>query len=124
MNIDSVGKGAGSSGDINHRINQYRGTGVNFGDLIREKVQPQELKFSAHAEGRLKSRGIEVTPELRLQLNQAVSNVAAKGGRDAAVITGDSAFIVNVQNRTVVTAMDREGMKDNVITNIDSATII
>lgn len=124
MNIDRIGNGVGEPIDLKSRVNQFRGTGVSFGDLIREKVQPQELKFSAHAESRLKSRGIELTPDLKAQLNQAVSNVAAKGGRDTAVITGDSAFIVNVSSRTVVTAMDRETMKDNVITNIDSATFI
>ncbi len=122
--IDRVGNGLNESGNVTNRVNQYRGTGVNFGDMIREKVQPQELKFSAHAESRIKSRGIEMTPELKSQLNKAVSNVAAKGGRDTAILAGDAAFIVNVQSRTVVTAMDRESMKDNVITNIDSATIL
>lgn len=124
MEIDRIGKGVNNAGDLRNRVNQYRGTGVNFGDLIREKVQPQELKFSAHAEGRLKSRGIEVTPELKESLNRAVSNVAAKGGKDTAVFSGNEAFIVNVSSRTVVTAMDKETMKDNVITNIDSATFI
>ncbi len=122
--IDRVGSAVNNSESINNRVNQARGTGVNFGDLIRERVQPQELKFSAHAENRLKSRGIEITPELKQNLNQAVSNVAAKGGKDTAIFAGDTAFIVNVQNRTVVTAMDRESMKNNVITNIDSATIV
>ncbi len=122
--IDRVGSAVSNSEAINNRVNQARGTGVNFGDLIRERVQPQELKFSAHAESRLKSRGIEITPELKQNLNQAVSNVAAKGGKDTAIFAGDTAFIVNVQNRTVVTAMDRESMKNNVITNIDSATIV
>lgn len=124
MDIDRIGKSNSSPGDLRNRVNQYRGTGVNFGDLIREKVQPQELKFSAHAEGRIKSRGIELTPELKTKLNHAVSNVAAKGGKDTAVISGSAAFIVNVSSRTVVTAMDSESMKDNVITNIDSATFI
>jgi flagellar operon protein len=124
MMIDRVGTSVNGSGDINSRINHARGTGVNFGDLIRERVQPQELKFSAHAESRLKSRGIELTSELKDKLNRAVSNVAAKGGRDTAIFAGDSAFIVNVQNRTVVTAMDRESMTNNVITNIDSATMV
>lgn len=124
MNIDRIGKGVDEQVDLKTKVNQFRGTGVNFGDLIRDKVQPQELKISAHAEGRLKSRGIDLTPDLKSKLNQAVSNVAAKGGRDAAVISGDSAFIVNVSSRTVVTAMDRNAMNDNVITNIDSATFI
>ena len=124
MMIDRVVNGGVSSGDIINRVNQVRGTGVNFGDLIRERVQPQDLKFSAHAESRLKSRGIEMTEELKGKLNEAASSAAAKGGRDTAIFAGDTAFIVNIQNRTVVTAMDRESMKNSVITNIDSATMI
>jgi len=34
------------------------------------------------------------------------------------------AFIVNVRNKTVVTAIDGENMNDNVFTNIDSAVLI
>lgn len=36
----------------------------------------------------------------------------------------DMALIVNIPNRTVVTAMDGNAMKDNVFTQIDSAVII
>ena len=124
MNISTVKGHNKSPTIIDNRVNQFRGTGVNFGDLIKEKVQPRELKFSAHAESRIKSRNISMDSELKEKLNRAVSNVAAKGGRNTVVLTNDSAFIVNVQSRTVVTAMDREAMDENVITNIDSATII
>jgi hypothetical protein len=34
------------------------------------------------------------------------------------------AMIVNVKNKTIVTAMDGAAMKDNVFTHIDSAVII
>ena len=37
---------------------------------------------------------------------------------------GDSALVVSVKNRTVVTALDKTQMKGNVFTNIDSAVII
>ena len=36
---------------------------------------------------------------------------------------GDKAFIVNVPNKTVITAMDKAQLMSNVITNIDSAVI-
>ncbi len=109
---------------LKSRVTGFRDTGVNFADLIREKVQPQELKISAHAENRIKSRGIEMNEEVKEKLNRAVSDVAAKGGKDALLMLNESAFIVNVPNRTIVTAMDSETMKSNVFTNIDSATIV
>ena len=34
-----------------------------------------------------------------------------------------TAFVVAVSNRTVVTAVDRDHMRDHVFTNIDSAVI-
>ena len=42
---------------------------------------------------------------------------------DVAVFLKDMAFIVNVKNRTVVTAIDNEHLKQNVFTNIDSAIV-
>ena len=36
----------------------------------------------------------------------------------------DVALVVSVKNRTVITAVDRAQMKENVFTNIDSAVIV
>jgi flagellar operon protein len=126
MNVGQVGEEnvAGISRDLCVKVQQYRGTGISFGDLLKEKVVPQELKFSAHAENRIKSRGIEINKELKQKINDAVANVASKGGKDALIFTDNSAFIVNVKSKTVVTAIDKESFKENVFTNIDSAAII
>jgi flagellar operon protein len=114
----------GISQNLQTKVQQYRGTGVNFGDLLKEKVVPQELKFSAHAENRIRSRGIELNNELKQKLNSAVRDVASKGGKDALIFADKSAFIVNVPSRTVITAIDSGNFKENVFTNIDSAAII
>ena len=39
------------------------------------------------------------------------------------IFVDSTAFVVSVQNRTVVTAVDREHMREHVFTNIDSAVI-
>jgi len=95
--------------------------GKSFVDLLKSKTE--ELKFSAHASSRLKSRGIEVTPEVQEKLEKAVAGAESKGSRDSLIIVKDLAFIVNVPNKTVITAMDGESIKDNVFTNIDSTVI-
>ncbi len=56
-------------------------------------------------------------------LQLAVNRAEEKGARDSLVLLRDMAFIVSVPNRTVVTAMDSEHLKENVFTNIDSAVI-
>jgi flagellar operon protein len=86
--------------------------------------QAQGVKFSQHAQDRLKARNISFSTDQLQQLEGAVNNVAQKGGKDSLVMMGDAALVVSVKNRTVVTAMDRSQMKGNVFTNIDSAVVI
>lgn len=110
--------------NLKGRVSSYRDTGITFADLIRDKVQPGELKISAHAQNRIESRGIEMNNEVKEKINKAVSDIGAKGGRDALIVVDSSAFIVNIPKRTIVTAMDSENLKSNIFTNIDSATLI
>ncbi|MGE0615472.1 MAG: TIGR02530 family flagellar biosynthesis protein [Bacteriovoracia bacterium] len=84
----------------------------------------EPLKFSAHANQRLNDRKISMDPALMEKINGAIDKAAAKGIDDTLVITSDAAFIVNVPNRTVVTAMDKNSLNGNVFTNIDGAVIV
>lgn len=84
----------------------------------------QGVKFSQHAQDRLKARNINFSADQLQQLEGAVNSVAQKGGKESLVMVGEAALVVSVKNRTVVTAMDRNQMKGNVFTNIDSAVIL
>jgi flagellar operon protein len=82
-----------------------------------------DLKFSGHALERLRRRGIDLSPDRLQRLEQGVERLAAKGARDSVVLVDDTAFVVSVRNRTVITAVLSERMRDHVFTNIDSAAI-
>ena len=82
------------------------------------------LKFSAHASQRLSDRKITLDAATMTKINEAVDKADAKGVEDTLVLTKDAALIVNVKNRTVVTAMDRGQLNGNVFTNIDGAVIV
>jgi flagellar operon protein len=114
-----VGRGAGAA------QKPAEGTAAlgrkSFGDLLKSKTE--DLKFSAHASSRLKSRNIEVTPDVMGKLEKAVAGVESKESNDSLIILKDLAFIVNIPNRTLITAMDGESIKDNIFTNIDSTVI-
>lgn len=84
----------------------------------------ESLKFSAHAVDRMKSRGISFAPDMMKGIESAVSRAAAKGSKDTLVLAGDNALIVSVKNNTVVTVMDKNAMRDNVFTNIDSTVVV
>ncbi len=57
------------------------------------------------------------------RLDDGVTRAAGKGAREAVVFVDGTAFVVSVRNRTVITAVDRDHMRDHVFTNIDSAVI-
>ena len=82
------------------------------------------LKFSNHAIERMQSRGISFNPDRLAQLEDAVKRAAAKGSKDTLVLMDDSAAIISVKNNTVVTVMDKNNLKENVFTNIDSTIVI
>ncbi len=83
-----------------------------------------KLKFSAHAQMRIESREIRLSASDLQRLEKATSLAAAKGAREALFLLDELGFVVSVENRTVITALDRSQMQGNVFTNIDSAVIV
>ncbi len=81
------------------------------------------VRFSAHAEARLQSRGLSFDSSQLERLSSGVDAAAAKGSREALVLLDEVAMVVAVRNRTVVTAVPREEASQSVFTNIDTAVI-
>ncbi len=84
----------------------------------------EPLKFSAHAMQRLQSRNISLSSEDVAKMNDMADKAAAKGAKNSLFIMRDVAMVVSIKNRTVITAVDSDSMKENVFTNIDSAALI
>jgi flagellar operon protein len=95
--------------------------GPAFGDVLAEKTA--QVQFSGHALQRVRRRGIEIDAGTLQRLQSGVDRAAGKGARESVVFVDSTAFVVSVRNRTVITAVDRDHMKDHVFTNIDSAVI-
>ncbi len=100
-----------------------RQTGASFADALSQADGQQALQFSRHALARVQRRGIELDSATLGRLSEGVGRAASKGSRDSLVLVDGTAFVVSVSNRTVITAVGSEHMKDNVFTNIDSAVI-
>ncbi len=97
--------------------------GPSFADVLKDTTGAQPVQFSKHAVQRLERRSLAVTPAAMQRLQDGVDRAAGKGARDAVVLVDDTAFVVSVRNRTVITAVGKDQMKDHVFTNIDSAVI-
>jgi flagellar operon protein len=91
--------------------------------LDRTLNGPDAISFSRHAEERMRARNLAVTDEVRGRLAQAVDRASDKGAREALVLLDQQAFVVNVQSRTVLTAMSQEQARSGVFTRIDSAVL-
>ena len=95
---------------------------VSFGSLLDAAITRQrEVRMSRHAEARLSQRGIALDEAQRERLSQAVDKAEEKGIRNSLVVVDDVALVVNVPNRTVVTAVTKGELRDNAFTNIDGA---
>lgn len=90
----------------------------------QEVIKQSELKFSKHALERLQARNIRLTKEDMNKINSAINRAAEKGVKETLIIMGNTAFIANVKNKTVITAATEESLRENVFTNIDGAVII
>ena len=84
----------------------------------------REIRFSKHASERLTDRNIELSDGQLKRLTDGTHKAGEKGINDSLVIMDELAFIVNVKNNTVITAMDSSEADENVFTNIDGAVIV
>lgn len=96
-----------------------QGTG-SFQDILNEKLKG-DIKISKHAQMRMQMRNVNLTEAQREKLMKAVDKAEAKGVKDTLIVMDRMAFVVNVKNRTVITALNSSEMKENVFTNIDGA---
>ena len=112
---------------------QQRGTAGAFGAMLQQELvkngqqtqtQTQGVEFSKHAISRAQERGIEVTPDLMDQLAGSVIRAQEKGATNILAMDAEKAFIINVPNAKVITAITQEEMRENIFTNIDGAVFL
>ena len=94
----------------------------SFADVLSRVAAGANLKFSAHAMSRIEERGVKLTSRDVETMGNVVSQMADKGTKEAYLFYGSDGFVVNVPNRTVITAISHDSTK--IITNVDGVAII
>ncbi len=102
---------------------QAQAPGASFRDLLDSAIA-QPVKLSGHAQERLAASRRQLSEADMTKIAQAVDRAAQKGSRDALILMRDLALVVSVKNRTVITAVDGDRVKENIFTNIDSAVVL
>lgn len=96
-----------------------RGSGKSFDRVLHDTAD--EVRFSKHAAKRLELRNISISDEQKARLEDAADQAMEKGMTESLVMVDNLAFILNVRNKTIVTAVNDTA--NAVFTNIDGAII-
>jgi flagellar operon protein len=119
--IDQIsGIGVAQSLEKTKAANSQINSDVSFSDLLKAA---NDVTFSNHAQKRLEKRDIQLGESEMERLNDAVSKAESKGAKESLILMDQLAFIVNVQDRKVVTTVNMNQRSDGVFTQIDSVVI-
>ena len=110
-------------------FNNHKSQNVEeFKNLLKKRVDQKasdtDIKLSGHAKKRLEERNLNFDGQEFLKIKEAIGKLKEKGGHDSLVVTDKAAYIVDVDKQTVVTAIDKNEMSENVFTKIDSTYFI
>ena len=128
--IRGISQGNSLYPNSQQQVQQSGNAQTGFGKVFQQELQkaaaPEQtgVAFSKHAAARAEQRGIEVTPTLMAQLTQSVERAQEKGATNILAMDGTRAFIINVPNARVITAITQDEMKESVFTNIDGAVFL
>ncbi len=92
--------------------------------LKRTQDSSRDIKFSKHALDRMDNRNIQLNSNEMNRLKTGFDKAEEKGVNDALILMEDKAFIASIKNKTIITTVSREQLKDSVFTNIDGAVIV
>lgn len=100
-----------------------------FKELLNSQIEQEKplhggINLSSHAVKRMQERQIDFNGEEYAKVKEAMAKLKAKGGQNSLIISDKAAYIVDVKNNKLVTAVDKENMMSNVFTKIDSTVFI
>lgn len=96
-----------------------------FHSILYKKIeQVPKLTFSKHANERLLDRNIKLSEQQLKRLEDGVSKAEKKGIKESLVLMDEIAFVVNIKNKKVITAIEQKESNKQIFTNIDGAVII
>ncbi|SUY47479.1 flagellar operon protein [Clostridium putrefaciens] len=95
--------------------------GKSFNEVLKSKLE-KDIKVSNHASERIKDLNIDYIDMEAIK--EGMNKAEKKGSKNSLIFYKDVAFIASIQNRTIITVIDKDRAKENVFTNIDSVVIL
>lgn len=105
-------------------INYKNNNKSSFNDILQNEINKNNESYtlSNHAANRLKE--INFTEDDMKEIGKGFKIAEEKGAKNSVMIYKDVALVASIENRTLITAVEKERAKDNVFTNVDSVVIL
>lgn len=95
----------------------------SFKEVLSKKLEDNKsFTVSKHASERLKE--INFSENDMKTIGKGFKLAEEKGSKNSVMLYKDVAIIASVENRTVITAVEKSRAEENVFTNIDSVVIL
>lgn len=117
--INGINKGSNGI-NSNTYVNNSSKNNAAFSKILADKQD--QVKISKHARQRLSARNLDLQNSDLSHIGQAMNELDEKGSKDSLLLYKDMGLIANVQNRTIITAMNVNEI--NTVTNIDSTKFV
>lgn len=101
--------------------NKEQSESASFQNIL-DIEEAKTINFSKHAFNRLWDRDLSLSVSQIKRIESGIEKAEKKGINDSLVLVDNIALVVNIKNRTVVTAMPSNNEK--IYTNIDGAVIV
>ena len=96
----------------------------SFSRILENQRRDTNVRLSTHAQERLRQQNITISPQDISMISDATRKAEMKGSKESLILLRDLALVVNIKNKTVITAVDKARQKDRIFTNIDSTVIL
>lgn len=94
----------------------------SFKNILNKTLNEKEITISKHASERL--RDINFTDEDMNKIEKGFKLAEEKGSRNSVMLYKDVAIIASIENKTIITAIEKTRSEENIFTNIDSVVVL
>jgi len=103
--------------------NKVQKSSSTFKEILKEAAtEKTDYTVSKHAAERLSE--INFTKDDMKVIGDGFKLAERKGAKNSVMIYKDVALIASIENKTLITAVEKDRVKENVFTNIDSVVIL
>lgn len=91
---------------------------------VLEEVRNKDEGFTVSKHAALRLNEINFTKEDMKEIEKGFEIAKDKNSKNTVMFYKDVALIASIENKTLITAVEKDRAKDNIFTNVDSVVIL